>query len=90
MPINEPAARIGTPGKGKIQPAQGKTRAGIVTVWDGNFSNNYDGEVNCRGAGSIHYGEGENVEYVNQPDVTPDDSDALVDGVHEYGYRETK
>jgi hypothetical protein len=84
MPINEQAARIGN-GK-QVQPAQGKTRAGIVTVWDGNFSNNYDGAVNCRGASRINYGEGETVEYVNQPDMTPDDPDAQVDGVCEYGY----
>lgn len=90
MPIREPAARIATPGKGKVQPAGGKYNAGVVTVWDGNFSNNYDGAINCRTSTGIHYGEGECVEYVNQPDVLPGDEDALVDDVHEYGYRETK
>lgn len=86
MPINGPAARIGN--GSKVQPAPGKYKAGVVTVWDGNFSNNYDGVTNCRGASHIHYGEGECVEYVHGPTVTPDDNDALVDGVHEYGYRD--
>lgn len=89
MPIDEPAACINGPSK-RLQPAQGKTNVGIVTSWDGNFSNNYDGAVNCRTSTGIAYGEGENVQYVNQPDMTVDDPDALVDGVHEYGYRETK
>lgn len=85
MPIREPAARIGN-GK-QVQPAQGKQgRAGVVAIFDGNFSNNYDGAINCRGASRIHYGPGEYTEYINQPDQTPDDPDIMVDGVCEYGY----
>ena len=86
MPIDEPAECISGPHK-RLQPAQGKNRAGVVTQFDGNFSNNYEGTINCRGSSGIDYGEGENVRYVNQPDMTVDDVDALVDGVHEYGYR---
>ena len=87
-PIREPAARIDGPQR-KLQPAQGKQgRAGVVANFDGNFSNNYQGHVNCRGADHIHYGEGECTQYINQPDQTPDNPYGPVDGVHEYGYRE--
>jgi hypothetical protein len=77
-----PAARIGN--GVQVQPDGGKNDVGIVTNWDGNFSNNYEGKVNCRKATHIHYGEGECNEYVNQPDMTPDDPTADVDGVREY------
>jgi hypothetical protein len=86
MPIREPAARIGN--GAKVQPARGKNNVGVVTNWDGNFSNNYENHVNCRTATEIHYGEGEYNQYVNRPDQTPDDPDSAVDGVHEYGYRD--
>lgn len=89
MPIREPAARIDGPQK-KLQPARGKYNVGVVANADGNFSNNYEGLVNCRTATQIHYGEGETNQYVNRPDQTPDDPDAAVDGVHEYGYREVE
>ena len=86
MPISEPAECINGPHK-RLQPAQGKNRAGIVTVFDGNFSNNYEGATNCRAASRIDYGEGQTVEYVNQPSMTPDDPDSGVDGIREYGGR---
>lgn len=77
-----PAARIGN--GVQVQPDGGKNDVGIVTNWDGNFSNNYEGKVNCRTAGQIDYGEGENQGYVNQPDMTVDSPDADVEGVREY------
>jgi hypothetical protein len=89
MPIREPAARIDGPQK-KLQPAPGKHPAGVVANNDGNFSNNYEGKINCRGATHIQYGEGLYVEYVNQPIRTAEDPDSIVDGVHEYGYREVE
>ncbi len=82
MSITDPAACIGN-GKA-VQPARGKNPVGVVSTFDGNFSNNYEGKVNCRTASSIAYGEGENVDYVNQPNQTVDDPDAAVDGVREY------
>lgn len=84
MPINEQAARIATPGKGKVQPARGKGNVGIVTVWDGNFSNNYPGEVNCRTSSHINYGDGPCVEYVNQGDMEGDDPRGDLKNVREY------
>ena len=87
MPIQEPAECINGPQK-KLQPARGKYDVGVVSNFDGNFSNNYEGKINCRKATEIHYGEGQFQEYVNQPSMTADDPDAQVDGVHEYGYRE--
>ena len=83
MPITDPAATICGPQQ-RLQPAQGKNPTGVVSQMDGNFSNNYEGKVNCRTASSIVYGEGENVDYVNQPNQTVDDPDAQVDGVREY------
>ena len=84
MPIDEPAARINTPGN-RVQPAPGKYDVGIVAMHDGNFSSNYEGKVNCRRSTGIAYGPGENVQYVNQADMTPDDPDAMVDGVQAFG-----
>ena len=87
MPIQEPAESITGPYK-KLQPSMGKNRVGIVSNFDGNFSNNYDGATNSRYADHVHYGCGDHQEYTHQPEMNDDDSDALVDGVHEYGYRE--
>ena len=84
MPINEPAARIDGPQK-RLQPARGKNDVGVVAMADGNFSSNYEGKVNCRRSTGIAYGPGESVQYVNQPDMTPDDPDAMVDGVEAFG-----
>jgi hypothetical protein len=87
MPINESAECINGPHK-KLQPARGKNDVGVVAIFDGNFSNNYEGKINCRTATQIHYGPGEYNQYVNRPYQTPDDPDSAVDGVHEYGYRD--